>query len=132
MTPRERKQYVNQDQVRRREYIGPPYSLIPAENGIWPDCNKSDYRVIYEMYFLDFRDVGEISQHVKLSESQIYHVITRLRNNYVNHKNKRVRKILRLHFIDREKVMKIARETGVAHSYVSKIISKYLLKQNIR
>lgn len=132
MTPKERKAYINQDQVSLREFIGPPYHMFSMEDGVWPNYSKNDYKIIYEMYFIDKKEVKDIIYHIKLSESQVYNIITKLKNNYVNHRNKKVRKILEMHFVDGIKVMKIAKIVGVAHSYVSKVISQYLAKNNIR
>jgi PP-loop superfamily ATP-utilizing enzyme len=132
MSRKERNKYINQDQVGMREFVGPsPTFISESEEVDWYECNKPESRIVYEMYILDRRSIDDILFHIKLEKSEVEYVLDKLRNNFKNKENSRVRRILEAHFVHRKKVTKIARQEQVMHSYVSKIINKYL-EENLK
>lgn len=131
MTGKERNKYINQDQVPLREFVGLRGMSTVGEDKEWPNCKKSNERIIYEMYILDDRSIDDILFHVNLTEEDIKFVINKLTYNFRNKKNKRIKRILENHFVHKKKVVWIAKKEKVAHSYVSKIIGLYLLENKI-
>ena len=123
--------YVNQDFVSRREEL-----ITGIENMnidcYWLDINKSHRRLVYELYFLDGKDVQQILSCVKYEKTNIYDIIDRLKSNIKDYEGKK-RDILELHFIEEvNNLADIAEILGANRTYTYSVVSDYLIANNIK
>ena len=125
LTDTERKAYVNQDYVYRKELL---VSNIENHPFISPwGNNKSDKTLIYEMYFLDKQSVLNIQHHIKLSKRQIFRIIEDMKESIEDFCSTSVQKeILTLHFVDGIDPLIIEEKIGVNNPYIYRIINSYL------
>lgn len=134
MTKEERRAYVNQDSGTHRElYINPGVCDSKNWDSPW-GANRSDYIVVYELYFLDKMPITEIAYHVKYSTQYIRDIVSNLKTNIEKEeiKDKRYleksKDILRSHFIDGKSVTEISKIFNTDAGWVSRKIKSYLLK----
>lgn len=122
------EEYANKDYTPCREFIS---GKVPdPKRGTryikWPEINKSNTRLIYEMHFLDGEGSTYISQYINMPKSTIYDVINRFKENIYT-MSKSEQNILNKHFVEYEdKLINIANLLDIPVSYVSETIEKYI------
>ncbi len=131
---KEAEEYVNQDYVPQREYVSPSAfngGLCNFRDIEYPECRKSERRIIYELYFLDKRPVEDIAYHVSYSTAQIYNIINQLKNN-IDSSNLVRDKILKLHFVEEKPYAVIIEECNTDKYYLTRVIQTYLRKNGVK
>ena len=96
--------YANQDHIQMKHinignniYNIDSSDRYPIEYG----TNKSNKRIVYELYFLEQMKTDQISYHVDISKRQIQNIIKKLKDSTVDDRYTFLQsKVLKSHFLD--------------------------------
>jgi len=135
---KEAAEYVSQDVASKapessENELGVSIDSFPDDEILWKDVfgtRKSSRRVVYELHFIQKKEVCEIMYHIPEDRDFILSVLSDLQSNLPT-KNNLKSKVLQMHFIGRKKISQILREMSVSRKHVQNSIAEHLVKNKI-
>ena len=128
LTEEEREKYINQDWVDLKEFL-PNDPVVDSNKSPWEFDNvrkiKGNKILVYELHWLDGKDVSNITYHLPISKLHIQNIIRVIKKNIENYSHM-YKDLMREHLVEYKDLNSLCRKYKYDNGSVIMTIYKYI------